>query len=80
MTNTSATMNAKGTNAGGSSKARSLFVALAAAFLMGCVTIPPCHPSGTYPRCTNSEEIRKAEVSNNRWYWITVGAIAVVPY
>jgi len=55
-------------------------IAISILTLSGCVTVPPCHLSGTYPTCSNSEEIHKAKEFNKRWYWITVGAIAVVPY
>jgi len=50
-----------------------LLIVLSILALSGCATNPAYDG-------TNQEEIEKIKVSNNRWYWVTITAIAIVPY
>lgn len=52
---------------------KKLLIILAASCLMGCATVPPYNGH-------NQTEINEAKAFNKKWYWITIGAIAILPY
>jgi len=52
---------------------KKLLIILTAACLMGCAAVPAYNGH-------NQAEIDRVEKINKRWYWITITAIAIIPY
>lgn len=54
-------------------RGRRILIILMAAMITGCATVPAYNGE-------NQAEIDRIKKNNKRWYWITIAAIAVLPY